>query len=222
MYYLKKSIKHLIKSVIGLRPYPKRYDQIFEEIDKLHPQTICEIGTNDGINAVRMCQRAFKYSNTVEYFGFDLFESIDKATFLQEFAIAVPSLKSVEQFLGRKGVKNRKLFFGNTIESLPNNKVSLPKMDLVFIDGGHSEETVSSDWNNVIDLLHPKSVVFFDDYPNWGVGPVVDSIDRNQWDVQIMPIEDVFAINENFSSNVSNKSLSFKIVRVQSSKSGSS
>jgi hypothetical protein len=48
-------------------------------------------------------------------------------------------------------------------------KTQLPKMDLVFIDGGHSTETVATDWENVKDLLHEKSIVFFDDYPNWGV-----------------------------------------------------
>jgi len=43
-------------------------------------------------------------------------------------------------------------------------------------------------WLNIKDLLHAESVVFFDDYPNWGVGAIVDKIDREKWDVRIMPV----------------------------------
>jgi predicted O-methyltransferase YrrM len=216
MYYLKNFFKYCIKTSLGMSPYPKRYDQLYKEIDSLHPRTICEIGTNDGINATRLYQRASKYNNNVEYFGFDLFESIDKQTFAKEFSLLVPSKDQVDQYLGRKGVRRRHLFSGNTTESLPMAKAQLPKMDLVFIDGGHSEETVASDWENVKDLLHEKSIVFFDDYPNWGVGPVVDSIDSELWNVQIMEIEDVFSTGGRFSWSAKNERMTFQFARVSS------
>jgi predicted O-methyltransferase YrrM len=216
MYYLKNFFKHCIKTSLGMSPYPKRYEQLYKEIDSLHPRSICEIGTNDGINAVRLYQRAFQYRNDVEYFGFDLFESIDRQTFAKEFSLLVPSKDQVDQYLGRKGVRRRHLFSGNTTESLPMAKAQLPKMDLVFIDGGHSEETVASDWENVKDLLHEKSIVFFDDYPNWGVGPVVDSIDSERWNIQIMEIEDVFSTGGRFSWGAKNERMAFQFARVSS------
>ncbi len=215
MYYIKKAFKHWIKVSLGLSPYPRRYDQLYKEVDALHPRTICEIGTNDGINAVRLYVRASQYCNDVEYFGFDLFESIDTKTFDREFSLMAPSKDQVDRFLGRKGVKKRHLFSGNTMESIPRVKAELPKMDLVFIDGGHSAETVASDWENVKDLLHEKSIVFFDDYPNWGVGPVVDSIDPELWDVQIMKIEDVFFSGGRFSLGPKSECRGFKFARVQ-------
>ena len=199
-----------------MSPYPKRYEQLYKEIDSLHPRSICEIGTNDGINAVRLYQRASQYHNDVEYFGFDLFESIDRETFAKEFSLLVPSKDQVDQYLGRKGVRRRHLFSGNTTESLPMAKAQLPKMDLVFIDGGHSEETVASDWENVKNLLHKKSVVFFDDYPNWGVGPVVDRIDSEQWNVQIMEIKDVFLTEGRFSWGGKREHMAFQFARVSS------
>ena len=215
MYYLKKTLKRLIKSSLGLHTYPHRYDQLLEEIDALRPKTILEIGTNDGINAARMVKRASKYHDDVVYFGFDMFESLTDATFLREFALAVPSQKNVDNFLNRNGCIRRNLFAGNTIETLTAKKKQLPQMDLVFLDGGHSQETVSSDWSNVQDLLHSRSVVFFDDYPNWGIGPVVDNIDRKKWDVQIMPIEDVFPVNRRFASDSGTERMGFKFARVQ-------
>ena len=119
---------------------------------------------------------------------------MDDVTFVQEFTLATPAREKVDQFLGRNGVLRRQLFAENTIETLRIMKAQLPKMDLVFIDGGHSQETVASDWMNVQDLLHATSVVF-DDYPNFGIGLVVDAIDREHWDVRIMQIEDVFPVN---------------------------
>ena len=198
-----------------MREYPRRYDQLLQEIDTLHPRMICEIGTNDGTNAVRLIRRALKYRDDVEYYGFDLFEFLDRATFFQEFAIKAPSLKSVCRYLNRNGIHKKKLFSGNTMESLPRLKLSLPKMDLVFIDGGHSDETVASDWMNVQHLLHEKSVVFFDDYPNWGVGPVVDNIDRNKWDVTILPIEDIFKVKGSFERDSKGDRRGFKFARIQ-------
>ena len=215
MYYIKKTLKRWIKGNLGLRTYPRRYDQLLEEIDTLRPKTILEIGTNDGINAARLFQRASQYRDDVVYFGFDMFESLNDATFLQEFALAAPSQEKVDKFLGRNECLRRQLFAGNTIETLRSKKAQLPKIDLVFIDGGHSEETVASDWMNVQDLLHARSVVFFDDYPNWGIGPVVDAIDREHWDVQIMPIEDVFSVNRRFTSESTSEKMGFKFVRVQ-------
>ena len=162
-----------------------------------------------------MFKRASQYRDDVVYFGFDMFESLTDATFLKEFALTVPSQKDVDKFLQRSGCIRRHLFAGNTIETLNENKNKLPKMDLIFLDGGHSEETVASDWVNVQDLLHAGSVVFFDDYPNWGIGPVVDAIDRKKWDVQILPIEDIFSVNQRFASDTASKTMGFKFARVK-------
>jgi hypothetical protein len=119
MHYIVKAFKHWIKTGLGLSPYPRRYDQLYEEVDTLRPRTICEIGTNDGMNAVRLYLRASQFCNDVEYFGFDLFESFDAKTYGREFSLNPPTKVQVGRFLARKGVKKYRLFSGNTMESLP-------------------------------------------------------------------------------------------------------
>ena len=37
-------------------------------------------------------------------------------------------------------------------------------VDFVWLDGGHSIETIRSDWENIKRCLTPDAVVFFDDY----------------------------------------------------------
>ena len=41
-----------------MRTYPRRYDQLLEEIETLRSKTTLEVGANDGINAARLFQRA--------------------------------------------------------------------------------------------------------------------------------------------------------------------
>ena len=159
---------------------PDRYAPMYREIAETKPRSILEIGTHDGLNALRM----LKLTNAA-YYGFDLFEQLDRKTFRREFALQPPSKRQVEKHLRGHNVK---LYSGDTRTSRAWD--DLPKMDLIFIDGGHSEETVAFDWKNAQRLMHDNTVVYFDDYPNWGVGPVVDSI--KGFDVSIQPEYDVF------------------------------
>lgn len=161
MYYTTKTLSGLARRLLGRRTYPARYDQILSEIDTLKPQTILEIGTNDGRNAARLYKRASLHRPDVKYYGFDLFEAMTKDTFAYESSLAVPTKSMVHSYLVRNSCTNIKLYPGNSLETLPAHKHDLPKFDLVFIDGGHSSETVSSDWMNIQDNLHQRSVVFF-------------------------------------------------------------
>ena len=77
-------------------------------------------------------------------------------------------------------------------KGLPAARDAIPLCDLIFIDGGHSYETVRSDWSYCLELVHPGSVIFFDDYPRWGVGRLVDGIDRAHWNVAILEPGDTF------------------------------
>jgi hypothetical protein len=68
---------------------------------------------------------------------------------------------------------------------------SWPPIDVLFLDGGHSLETIKSDWEFAKTAMHEKTVVVLDDYfpelPFIGAKNVVDNIDRSVFDVKIMP-----------------------------------
>ena len=57
---------------------------------------------------------------------------------------------------------NAELIQGNTRETLPDYNGE--EFDFAFIDGGHSIETIQSDWENVKRLMRPGGLVVFDDY----------------------------------------------------------
>jgi hypothetical protein len=57
-----------------------------------------------------------------------------------------------------------KLFKGDTKKTLPAAIPNLPKMDIIFVDGGHSLATVQSDFEHALKLAHDKTIILLDDY----------------------------------------------------------
>ena len=147
-----------------------------EYISRNRCRKIMEIGVADGENARTMVTVAGQNSpaKEVEYYGFDAFGDNDNS-----------QMKKITQKLKITGCKF-KLFKGDSVETLPKIVKDLPKMDLIFIDGGHSYPTVKSDWENSKSLMHNKTAVFFHNYNFSGVKQVVDNIPREQYQVEII------------------------------------
>ncbi len=192
MFSILKRIKRRLEQ-------PKRYKQLFSEIRKIKAKNIMEVGTWNGNRAVQMiiCAQEFVTNKPeIHYFGFDLFESMDKEIHKQEISKWPPTQLEVEEKLEKTGATIH-LYQGYTQETLPAQLAVLPKMDFIFIDGGHSFETVENDWNYSKQLMHEQTVVIFDDYwPNradfGGSKRLVDSLNRNEYSVEIMPVTDRF------------------------------
>ncbi len=212
-YYQRKTLFRIAKRLLGKRSFPPRYEHIYEQIRQARPQRILEIGTNDGLNAVRMVKIAMQYSSAIEYYGFDLFEMQSDQDFLKEFSLRTPSRNDVLLHLKTKGVDSALLVAGDTTKTIPAMITHLPLMDLIFIDGGHSYETVHADWNNIQPIIHANTVVLFDDYPNFGVKPLIDHLDTSQWRVQVFPTTDHLRAGD-FNSGNPPAVLRFQIVQV--------
>ncbi len=130
---------------------------------------------------------------SINYFGYDLFESLTQETYEYEVSKKPPTRNEVDMYLRQTGASIN-LYAGDTHQTMQNS-ATLPKMDFVFIDGGHAEETVNNDWRAVEKVMNNKTVVIFDDYwHNRKDGPkvVIDNIDRNKYRVEILPEVDVF------------------------------
>jgi len=135
-----------------------------------------EIGVADGENARTMVMVAMRNLSPeeVEYYGFDLFEGDDDSW-----------MEQVREKLEETGCRF-KFFKGDSVKTFPRVLTTLPKMDLIFIDGGHSYATAKSDWENSRSLMHDETVVFFHNYDFSGVKGVVDNISREEYQVKII------------------------------------
>lgn len=196
------NIAAFIRYLFLIRKYRNsRYRALFQTIYKNSCQKIVEIGVFDGKHTVQMIQTALIHHSKqkINYFGFDLFEDLSEEMFKKEFSKKPLSYSVIKQKLEKTGVKIS-LFRGNTKSSLPLAINEIGKADFIFVDGGHSEDTIQSDWKNVKELMSENTIIIFDDYyidktselDGAGCNAVIDNLDREMYDVNILEKMDVF------------------------------
>ncbi len=162
------------------------FDQIFVDLIKeKKPKIFLEIGVFTGVTARNVCELLSLINhNNFFYYGIDLFEDYQEAvskefipkflsenqnfsnpfkSFVYNFLLKekLNSLKSVTKFL-KKFQNNIKLMKGNSLEILP--KIDLKIFDMIFVDGGHSYETVKSELDYILNNIKNSCLVVCDDY----------------------------------------------------------
>lgn len=149
-----------------------RYQNLLKQISKRQPRTIMEIGTWNGVHGSRMLAHARQYRKNAVYYGFDLFEDMDSNTAKKEInPKAVTPREEVIKNFAREGFTlniDYHLLKGFTKITVPRfiatSKSLHEVMDFIFIDGGHSLETISDDLENAVQLMDKESVLLMDDY----------------------------------------------------------
>ncbi len=156
----------------------KRYGQLLELIDQFKPQSIIEIGVWNGANAIRMIKQAAKHHPKIHYIGYDLFTEATPETDEREFNVKSHNhrLNVLMQMREAVGADHRiELIQGDTRQTL---KPSVA--DFVFIDGGHSVETIKSDY----EALKDSRIVVLDDF--YRDGPDINRYGCNSLTTEIL------------------------------------
>ena len=158
---------------------PKRYKQLADIIrhysQGLETYSIVETGTWNGGRAIEMALAAFENVDKVHYRGFDLFENATEETDKVELNIKQHNAEEavgtrLAQFAAKMQEHGKLFTFtlhsGDTKETMKGHQYN--DVDLAYIDGGHSYDTVNSDWN----YLSHVPIVVFDDYYSFPDGDV--------------------------------------------------
>ena len=172
-YYWRKS---------GLKkPYGDNFLSLVEEYK---PKNVLEIGVFCGVTSRNICELLkTNFGSDFRYYGLDLFgstktSSVDEVEpkFLENQKFSNPlktiyynfikkenlnSKISVQNFL-KKFSQNIELIEGDTRVTL--EKVPLSEIDFVFLDGGHSYDTVLSDIQKLYDNMKNNSKIVCDDF----------------------------------------------------------
>lgn len=142
-----------------------RYGQISPLLKNLLPSEILEVGTWSGWRAVQMSLQSLCRGKAVHYKGFDVFEKFTPEFDAKEMNVKPHfSRDEVDRLLHLVADLyprfSYELVQGNTNETLKQEKV-----EFVFLDGGHSVETIQSDFTAVSD----SDVILLDDYYAGGI-----------------------------------------------------
>ena len=174
-----------------------RYRHLYWIIINLRPKSILEIGVYKAIRANEMIYLASNFYNSISYYGFDLFDKMNNKKINLELSKNPLSINVLQKKL-LKHNKNIKINLtqGDTVRTLKNFIKLKKKIDLIFIDGGHSIKTIQSDWNNIKKIMTNKTVVIFDDYyhdnvitKKYGCNKTIKNL-GNKYDYKILPSSD--------------------------------
>ena len=185
-YFRKSSFKKDIQSA----------NILLDQIELYKPKNFLEVGVFQGVTSRNVCEKLNLINDgKFTFHGIDIFEStnslIDKKEMTSKhnklsnpfknflFNIILKknlySLESIYEFLS-KFRDNVHLYKGFSDSELP--KIDLSTIDMIFLDGGHSYETVSNDLFIILKGIKKGKVILCDDYDqeSYGVKKAVDEL----------------------------------------------
>ncbi len=180
-------------------------DFFLEEVKNKRPKIFLEVGVFHGVTARNICELLYKiHKDDFKYIGLDLFEENEenksevipntnfsnplKNIYFKYIKKQNPYTKEAVEDLLKKFKNNVNLIKGNS--NLVLKKIDMSKIDYVFLDGGHTYETVKNDLECCLEVIKSNGTILCDDY-NFGHLPdVKNAIDefvkKNNLNCQIL------------------------------------
>jgi predicted O-methyltransferase YrrM len=176
---------------------------LLNEIKNYKPKNFLEVGVFQGVTSRNVCEMLKKiHDNNFKYYGVDIFEDSDQKTDLKESTLKsnkisnpfkhlifnkilkknLNSFESVRKLLV-KFESNIFLIKGYSHEALL--KIDISEIDFVFLDGGHSYETVKEDLRLILKDIKKNMIIICDDYDQdgYGVKRAVDELKNQVTDI---------------------------------------
>ena len=154
-------------------------EQFLNEVASKKPKSFLEVGVFHGVTARNVCELLYSiHKSDFKYIGLDLFgESLEnkdeiipntefnnplKKIYFKYILQKDPyTLEAVSDLL-KKFKQNVHLIKGNSNRLL--QKIDMSKIDYVFLDGGHTYETVKNDLYYSKPVLDNNGTILCDDY----------------------------------------------------------
>ena len=177
---------------------------LLNQIDIHKQKNFIEVGVFQGVTSKNVCEKLYEINkDDFTFHGIDIFEDSNDKIDNQEMTtkhnkISNPfkhlifniiqkknlfSLKSIYSFL-KKFEKNVRLYKGFSDTELL--KINMSNIDMVFLDGGHSYETVKNDISIILNGIKKNKIIICDDYDqkNYGVKKAVDEFKNHVTEIK--------------------------------------
>ena len=200
-----KKLKFFIKTFLRIIYYifsnERRYLGLLLLILYYKPKNILEIGVYNGRRSLQMIEAAKIFKNNVEYYGFDLFEDLSPKMLKNEASKKPMAITKIKKLLaGHEKIFLYKGFTNKTLKKFIGEK---KKIDFIFIDGGHSVETIKDDYINTVKSASKKSIIVFDDYYNpelidisrFGSNKIYNQLKKQSYRPKFLPFKDKYREN---------------------------
>ena len=188
-YFRKSSFKKDIESA----------NILLDQIEIYKPKNFLEVGVFQGVTSRNICEKLNIINNGIfSFHGIDIFEDNNSTVDNKEMTIKHNKLSNPFKHLLFNVILKKDLYSINSIYKFLNKfkdsvhlykgfsdtelpKVGLSDIDMIFLDGGHSYETVSSDLSLILKEINKGKIIICDDYDqaSYGVKKAVDEL-KNQ------------------------------------------
>ena len=179
----------------------KRYFDLYKNILKNKPINICEIGIYTGERSEEMIKLSYLRSKQkINFVGFDLFEKINQKKIQEEFSKQPLNKSIIEKKLNKLSfLESIQLIKGDTKKTIPKTLEKYKDyFDFIFIDGGHSIETINSDFKNCIKLIKNNGTIILDDFYHnnpelskiAGCNNLLNIIDKKKYNIKVLSKKD--------------------------------
>ncbi len=169
---------------------------LLELVQKYKPRSFLEVGVLEGVTARNICELMHEiHGYSFSYTGIDLFGLDINSNNNKEFTPISKRYSNPLKFIyfnyilknhpnSLKGVNYLLKKFTNSIDLHQGyskdllRKINLNTIDFIFLDGGHSYETVKDDLNIILDNSKKNSILVLDDYnqKEYGVKKAADEV----------------------------------------------
>ena len=154
-------------------------EKFLSEIASKKPKNFLEIGVFHGVTARNVCELLYSiHQNKFSYIGLDLFGESEENTseIIPNTKFNNPLKKIYFKYILKQdpyslhSVKNLLKKFKNNIYLIRGNsnnllkKMDMSKIDYVFLDGGHTYQTVKNDLTYSFPVLENGGTILCDDY----------------------------------------------------------
>ncbi len=202
-----KNISFLFKTFSRIFYYifsnEKRYLSLLLLILYYRPKKILEVGVYNGRRAIQMIEAAKVFNSEIQYFGFDLFEELSSEILKKEESKKPKTYDEIKNLLSKHAeVFLYKGFSDKTLKNFINENI---KVDFIFIDGGHSVETIKKDFDNCVKLSVENSIIVLDDFyhkdsmnlDEFGSNSIYEKLKKNLYKPVLLPFVDKYFKNNN-------------------------
>ena len=165
------------------------------------PKNFLEVGVLEGVTARNVCEILCKaHLNSFTYTGIDLFGIDQIENNVKEFTPITNKFSNPFKYIyfkyilklnpnSAEAVNHLLKKFNKSVEihkgysHLVLKKLDISKYDFVFLDGGHSYETVKEDLNIILKKIKKNSIILCDDYNmlNYGIKKAVNEIKNDYY-----------------------------------------
>ncbi len=185
-YFRKSSFKKDINSA----------NILLNQIELYKPKNFLEVGVFQGVTSRNICEKLnVIHGGHFSFYGIDIFEDSSSSVDNKEMTVKHNKISNPFKHLLFNIILKKDLFSINSIYKFLNKfkdkvflykgfsntellKIDLSSIDMIFLDGGHSYETVSNDLSIILKKIKKGKIIICDDYDQitYGVKKAVDEL----------------------------------------------